>query len=207
MSKIILPKAVCFDLDGCLIDATDWHYEALNKALGLFGYSIKRGDHIKVYNGLPTKEKLKIMSQQQSLPVGLHEVIDDQKKIYTNELIQLRCRPAYDKILMLEYLQSKGVKLVCCSNAIQVSVEDMLKRAMIDHFFEHIIGNDVGFTPKPAPDIYLEAFRRLEIDPKDIWIVEDAPHGIEAAKASNAGRVIEVSGYNEVNLSLFTNLI
>ena len=199
-----LPKAICFDLDGVLIDATEWHYEALNKALGLFGYGIGREDHIKVYNGLPTSEKLKIMSRDQNLPVGLHSVIKEQKKIYTNELIQLHCKPAYDKIVMLRYLVNAGVKVVCRSNAIQVSVEDMLDRSLLFNFFYDVIGNDVGFAPKPAPDIYLEAFKRLAIHPKDIWIVEDAPHGIKAAKASGAGRVIEVSGYEQVNLNLFT---
>ena len=35
-------KAILFDMDGVLIDAKEWHYEALNQALGLFGYTITR---------------------------------------------------------------------------------------------------------------------------------------------------------------------
>ena len=42
MSKI---KAILFDMDGVLIDAKDWHYEALNQALALFGMQISRFDH------------------------------------------------------------------------------------------------------------------------------------------------------------------
>lgn len=38
-------KAVIFDMDGVLIDAKEWHYEALNKALALFGFNISRYDH------------------------------------------------------------------------------------------------------------------------------------------------------------------
>lgn len=195
-------KAVLFDLDGVLIDATEWHYEALNEALGLFGYGIGRDDHIKVYNGLPTKEKLKIMSEQDGLPLALHSVINTQKKLYTRKQIELNCKPDYAKIIMLKWLENKGLKLACCSNAIQVSVEDMLDKAMLDEYFDEIIGNDVGFAPKPAPDIYLEAMKRLNLKPEECLIVEDAPHGIEAAKASG-GKVIEVSGYSDVNLSLF----
>ena len=199
-----LPKAICFDLDGVLVNATDWHYEALNKALNLFGYKIGRDDHIKVYNGLPTAEKLKIMTKQQNLPQGLHSVIKAQKKIYTNQLIQKHCRPYYDKLLMMQYLKANGVKLACCSNAIQESVEDMLKRSLLYDYFEFIIGNDSGFKPKPSPDIYLAAFDKFpNISRQEIWIIEDAPHGIEAAKKSKAGRVIEVDGFEDVNLSLF----
>ena len=51
-------KAVLFDMDGVLIDARDWHYEALNKALAIFGMEINRYDHLVTYDGLPTKKKL-----------------------------------------------------------------------------------------------------------------------------------------------------
>jgi HAD superfamily hydrolase (TIGR01509 family) len=200
--NITSSKAVLFDLDGVLIDATEWHYEALNEALGLFGYSIGRDDHIKVYNGLPTKEKLKIMSNKNNMPLALHSVIRTQKKLYTQKQIDKNCKPDYSKILMLSWLKSKGMKLACCSNATQESVEYMLEKSMLKGYFDEIIGNDVGFSPKPAPDIYLEAMKRLDLKPEECIIVEDAPHGIEAAKSSG-GKVIEVSGYSDVNLNLF----
>jgi len=195
-------KAILFDLDGVLIDATEWHYEALNQALGLFGYKIGRDDHIKVFNGLPTAEKLKMMSAQGKVPVSLHTIIKEQKKLYTKKQIEKYCKPDYSKILMLRYLKKQGMKLACCSNAIQVSVEEMLERALIKDYFDEIIGNDVGFKPKPAPDIYLEAMRRLKLNPEDCIIVEDAEHGVQSAIAAGVD-VIEVSGYNDVDSSLF----
>ncbi|HCF3308648.1 TPA: HAD hydrolase-like protein, partial [Pseudomonas aeruginosa] len=53
-------KAVIFDMDGVLIEAKDWHYDALNKALNLFGYNISRHDHLTSYDGLPTSRKLEM---------------------------------------------------------------------------------------------------------------------------------------------------
>lgn len=50
-------KAVIFDMDGVLIDAKEWHFEALNTALGLFGMQISRYDHLVTYDGLPTRRK------------------------------------------------------------------------------------------------------------------------------------------------------
>ena len=55
MSRI---SAILFDLDGVLIDATEWHYEALNRGLRLFGFDITRYEHLADYNGLPTRKKL-----------------------------------------------------------------------------------------------------------------------------------------------------
>lgn len=52
-------KAILFDMDGVLVDAKDWHYEALNQALSLFGMEISRYDHLVTYDGLPTKKSSK----------------------------------------------------------------------------------------------------------------------------------------------------
>jgi len=197
-------KAIIFDLDGVLIDATEWHYEALNKALGLFGYTIGREDHLKIYNGLPTAEKLKIITEKQGLPFGLHDIIKALKRKYTDEIVNQQCRPNHHKQIMLTHLKNKGYKLACCSNAQKYSVMNMLIKSEIDHFFDEIIGNDEGFKPKPAPDIYLATFAKLNLLPEETIIIEDAPHGIEAAKASGA-QVIAVRGHEDVTLSLFAN--
>jgi HAD superfamily hydrolase (TIGR01509 family) len=197
-------KAIIFDLDGVLIDATEWHYEALNKALGLFGYTIGRGDHNEIYNGLPTNEKLKIMTEKQGLPRGLHEIIKSMKRKYTDEIVSQKCRPDHKKQLMLNHLKNKGYKLACCSNAQKYSVMNILIKSEIDHFFDEIIGNDEGFKPKPAPDIYLATFAKLNVLPEETIVIEDAPYGIEAAKASGA-QVIAVRGHEDVTISLFIN--
>ena len=80
MTKI---KAILFDMDGVLIEAKDWHYEALNNALQLFGMEISRYDHLITYDGLPTKKKLEMLTMERGLPVGLHHFINDMKQQYT----------------------------------------------------------------------------------------------------------------------------
>ena len=56
-------KVILFDLDGVLVDACEWHYLALNRALKECGLSeISEQDHVKKFNGLPTRVKLKMMN-------------------------------------------------------------------------------------------------------------------------------------------------
>jgi beta-phosphoglucomutase len=198
-------KAVIFDLDGVLIDATEWHFDSLNDALRVFGYEIKREEHLTTFNGLPTSEKLRLLSEKNNLPAGLHPIIQNLKQKFTNEKIFQACTPDHAKQVMLKHLKNKGYKLACCSNALKDSVLHMLQSAHIINYFDEIIGNDEGFKPKPAPDIYIAAFKRLKVKPQDTIIVEDAAHGIEAAKESGA-KVMAVRGYHDVNLSLFMDL-
>ena len=86
-------QAVVFDMDGVLIEARDWHYEALNRALGHFGWNISRADHLSTFNGLPTRDKLDMLSRTQGLPRELHGFLNKLKQRYTRELIVTSCQP------------------------------------------------------------------------------------------------------------------
>ena len=199
-------KAVIFDLDGVLVDATDWHFKALNDALALFGYEINKQDHLTVYNGLPTNEKLNLLSKRKGFPSGLHDVVKRLKRKYTDQFVEQFCRPSYEKQIMLTHLKKSGIELAVCSNAQKYSVLNMLKKSQIDHFFDLIVGNDEGYKPKPNSEIYLATFKKLGVKPSEVIIVEDAPHGVKAAKGSGA-HVIEVPGFEQVNLGVFENYL
>ena len=80
-------KAVIFDMDGVLIEAKDWHYEALNRALRLFGLEISYLEHLTTFDGLPTKKKLEILSVDRKLPKSLHNFINQMKQLYTMEIV------------------------------------------------------------------------------------------------------------------------
>ena len=88
-------KAVIFDMDGVLIEAKDWHYEALNRALRLFGFEISRYDHQTTFDGLPTKRKLQILSTVDNLPEQLHDFINDMKQRYTMEIVNAQIGRAH----------------------------------------------------------------------------------------------------------------
>ena len=198
-------KAVLFDLDGVLVNMPRGHYEALNKALCLFGAKIEEEEHYSFFNGLPTRKKIEALEKAGRLPGGLKEVINSIKQKHTKDIIPHYCKPDYSKIILLRHLKNRGYKLGCCSNSIKETLHIMLKSARLYDFFDIIIGNDEVVNPKPHPEIYLKAFAALKVSSRQTIIVEDSPHGIASAKASGAF-VIEVKGHEDVNLSLFDNL-
>ncbi len=195
MSKV---TAILFDLDGVLIDATEWHYNALNRALGLFGFTITRYEHMVAYNGLPTRKKLEMLSVEKRLPRALHGLIQRVKQVYTREEILAHCWPTFEKEYMVNRLKREGYRLAVCSNAVRESVELMLNRAGLIHYFELLLSNEEVTRAKPDPEIYEIAFQRMAVAPEEVVIVEDAPHGIESARRSG-GHVCEVTGFTEVD--------
>jgi HAD superfamily hydrolase (TIGR01509 family) len=191
-------KAVIFDMDGVLIDAKEWHYEALNKALLLFGMEISRYDHLVTFDGLPTKKKLEMLSLERGLPEELHEFINILKQQYTMEIVNQKCKPMFHHEYALAKLKSNGYKLAVCSNSIRNSVQIMLKKAALLNYMEFFISNQDVKNGKPDPEMYNNAIKRLGLKPKECLIVEDNEHGIMAAKASGAN-VMEVEVVQDVN--------
>ena len=101
-------RAIVFDMDGVLIEAKDWHYEALNKALRLFGYEISRYDHLVTYDGLPTSKKLEMLSLEKGLPRGLHQFINQMKQSYTVDMVHTSCSPRFFHEYALSRLKAEG---------------------------------------------------------------------------------------------------
>jgi HAD superfamily hydrolase (TIGR01509 family) len=199
-------KAVLFDLDGVLVNMPRGHYEALNKALGLFGAHIEEDEHYTHFNGLPTRKKIEELEKQDRLPEGLKEFINSIKQRYTKEAIPAYCPPEYSKIIMLEQLKRNGYLLACCSNSVKETLHLMLKSAHLLDYFDLVIGNDEVTNAKPHPEMYLLAMERLGVTPDETIIVEDSPHGIAAAKATGA-TVYEVRNTEDVHLGLFADLL
>ncbi len=199
-------KAVIFDMDGVLIEAKDWHYEALNKALNLFGYAISRHDHLTMYDGLPTSRKLNMLSVERELPAELHSFINEMKQIYTMEIVYAQCKPTFVHQYALSSLKSRGYKLAVASNSIRNTVEVMMEKARLDQYLDLKLSNEDVEYPKPAPDIYTKAIHTLGLSPDECLIVEDNENGIRAAQASGA-HVLVVDNVGDVNLENITSRI
>lgn len=171
-------------MDGVLIDAKDWHYQALNQALSLFGMEISKYDHLVTYDGLPTKKKLAMLSKERGLPEGLHNFINDIKQDYTFQLGYQLCKPTFIHQYALSNLKIMGYKLASCSNSIKKTMEIFYERAALDSYLEFFISNEDVTLPKPSPEMYLLAMNKFGLKPEECLILEDNENGIRAARES-----------------------
>lgn len=179
-------KAIVFDMDGVLIDAKEWHYEALNRALALFGHAISRHDHLSTFDGLPTKRKLEMLAVQDGLPRELIGFISEMKQRYTMDLVYRHCRPTFVHEFALSRLKAEGYKLAVASNSIRNSVIVMMEMSSLAPYLDVQLSNEDVIKAKPDPEIYTEAMRRLGTTPAETLVVEDNEHGIRAATDSGA---------------------
>lgn len=199
-------KAVVFDMDGVLVDARDWHFDALNFALSYFGAAISRDEHLVRFDGLPTRVKLDMLSDEGRIPRKLHGLIESIKQRETQRIISVKCQPTFEHQILLQTLRQHGKLLGLASNSIEDTIRFMMTRCQLIDLFDIIAHNKSVSRAKPHPDIYIYAFQQLGVEPSEAIVVEDNPNGIKAAKDAGA-RVMEVDSPSELSRASFFHFV
>jgi HAD superfamily hydrolase (TIGR01509 family) len=199
-------RGVLFDMDGVLIDATEWHYDALNEALEIFGYTIERLDHLTRFNGMTTRKKLEILTEERGFPQELQDVVSDIKQDRTLRIAAKKCFPTAAHLILLSTLRNRDIKIGVVTNSIRKTSEFMLQYSGIFDFLDVLITNEDVVNPKPNPEGYLLGMSKLGITPSETVVIEDGMHGIVAAKAAGAN-VVEVLNPDEVSLEILEQIV
>ena len=197
---------ILFDMDGVLIEAKEWHYEALNRALDLFGMPISRFDHLTTFDGLPTRKKLEMLSVERGLPEELHEFINEMKQAYTMQMVHAQCKPTFVHEYALSSLRAAGYQLAVCSNSVRQTVVTMMDKANLSPYLDLMVSNEDVSKGKPDPEMYLKAMSTFGLLPTECLIVEDNENGIKAARASGA-HLLVVKDVLDTNLDNLTAAI
>ena len=200
-------KMVIFDLDGVLLDACDWHRDALNASLKeVCNYEISLADHYTTFNGIPTRVKLKRLTEMGILPEEEHERVYNLKQKKTIDIIQENAAPRPEKIALMKWLKEHSVRVSCFTNSIRETAYLMLEKTGIKEDLALIITNQDVEHPKPHPEGYKKVLDHFNIAPEDAIIVEDSPKGKKAAYAAGCA-VLEVENAEQVNIKVLKEFI
>jgi HAD superfamily hydrolase (TIGR01509 family) len=191
-------KLIIFDLDGVLVEAKNIHYEALNMALGK-KYHISWEDHLSIFDGLKTKQKLQILSDSKNLPIEKHDKIWKDKQAYTLKMLR-EVKPQQNISEVFKYLNKNNYKLAVCSNSIRKTVLTVLSKLDIIEYMDFIISNEDVKNSKPHPEMYWKAISVMNCLPEETLIVEDSPYGLLAASRTNS-HILRVKNPKEVTVN------
>jgi HAD superfamily hydrolase (TIGR01509 family) len=201
-------KAIIFDLDGTLIALKNCHYEALNKALGVYGgvYKISLEDHYSKFDGLPTKDKLNMLTNERGLPPELHKKINEDKQKHTIEYIISNVNRDDNLVSLFSKIKEQGIKIIVASNSVTHTIYSVLVKQEVVKYVDLVVSNQDVVHPKPNPEMFLYAFARLGLKPKECIILEDSPYGLDAARESG-GHVLKVSEPSDITFDFVNRKI
>ena len=177
-----MTTAVLFDMDGVLVDSEPIIKAAAIRALAEFGIQARPEDF------------------EPFVGTGEDRYVGGVAELHGQTYVAAMKHRTYDWFLkllpdmgkafpgakdLIESLRARGIPCAVASSADRIKVEANLTTVLqvpLDRFAAIVTGEDV-FRRKPHPDIFLEAARRLDVPPEACCVIEDAVHGVEAAKA------------------------
>ena len=197
-------KLVIFDLDGVLIDSKEYHYEALNLALG-DQYKISQEEHNRDYDGLPTSEKLRILSEKKGLSPSKFDQIWKDKQENTLNIFKNSISKDYELMNFFQQLTDEGFKIAVASNSIRNTVKIILLRLGLLEFVDIYVSNEDIVRNKPYPEMYWKCMIALGALPDNTVIIEDSVVGRQGALDSKC-HLIPVENRKDLDQSKIDNI-
>jgi beta-phosphoglucomutase family hydrolase len=173
--------AVLWDLDGVLVDSTRFHYEAYRRLLAESGRDISF-DEFRNLIGLRNEAILQRLLGE--LPPQEVERLGERKEEFFRELIAGKVEALPGAAGLARRLSESGVLMAIVSSTPRVNVELILGSLGLGGAFAVVVGAEDASRGKPHPEGFLTAAERLGVAPVHCVVLEDAPEGIQGAKAA-----------------------
>lgn len=187
--------AVLWDMDGVLVDTAELHYQTWKQTLAGYGIQFSR----QLFNesfGMNNEQTLTRILGRPPEPSFLQESSDHKEDKFRKSIPgQIELYPGVRKLL--QELQSAGVRQAIASSAPQENIDALVNELNMASFFQAIVSGHL-LNSKPDPATFLLAAERLGVNPQHRVVIEDALHGIEAARRAGM-KCIAVATTNPVD--------
>lgn len=176
-------QAFIFDMDGVIIDSEPMHFEVDIQVMNYYGSAITH-EQLEQYVGMTNPEMWAAVKEQHNLTPSVSEIIEYQLSNKIEMLTSREMEPIDGIRELLAELKARNIPAAIASSSPPVFIKAVLRKFdLLDHFECVVSGEEVD-KGKPAPDVYLKAAELLGVKPQDCMVLEDARHGVAAAKAA-----------------------
>jgi HAD superfamily hydrolase (TIGR01509 family) len=175
--------SVVFDLDGTLVDSEPNYYEAGRQTLAEYGVPGFTWCEHERYVGVSTLETARLWKREYGLAAPVDELLAATNRRYL-ELARTATRVYPEMRKFVELLATEGVPMAVASGSSPEAIDAILSGTGLDAFLRTVVSADEVPRGKPAPDVFLEAARRLGAAPAACVVLEDAAPGAAAAHAA-----------------------
>lgn len=191
-------NAVIFDLDGTVLINEEIYSSAFLEVLKKHGVSDKDLGHNHPQTpGIGLRENWEVLKKRYTLPqnLSLGALVHETQDIYHLNLDKVKIRPGFHQLH--QDLTEQDVLLALATSNDWWLVEDELQDLGLQKYFDATVtGEEVAYK-KPAPDIFLEASKKLGVEPQSCVVIEDSVAGVEAAKAAGMKCVAVLGSFTQ----------
>jgi pseudouridine 5'-phosphatase len=175
---------VIFDMDGVLLDTETLYTEATQHIVGRFGktydWSVKAN-----MIGRPAMDSARYLVETLALPISPDEYLSERAVIFEKLMPTAEAMPGARELTT--FLAARGIPMAVASSSSRAmfDLKTTRHRKWFTTFDVVVLGDDARVhRGKPAPDIFLVAAGALGASTDRCLVIEDAPAGVDAARAA-----------------------
>jgi beta-phosphoglucomutase len=191
--------AVIWDMDGTLVDTAELHFQAWAALAREIGKPFTRAGFAATF-GWRNPEIIPKLFGSHCSAQDIEELGNRKENLYREQAKQgVDLLPGARQLL--EGLQASGFKQAIGSSAPRANLELILELTASAQFFQALVSMEDTQRGKPDPEVFVRAAGKLAVSPERCLVIEDAPVGIQAARAGGM-RAIAVTfvGHHDINL-------
>ena len=174
-------RALVFDMDGTMVDSMPAHARSWEVFTRRHGSAMPIAEVLKKTTGRTGVECIRVLMGEDTPEDRAVALINEKEALYREYFdAEFREVPGFREFARRAAAQ--GLRLAVATAGDKNNIAFTLRRLMLATPPDTIVGGDEGIAGKPAPDLFLEAARRVTSTPAECIVFEDAPFGIEAAR-------------------------
>lgn len=180
-------EAVIFDMDGVLVDSVPLHVKAWNATLGEYGLpSLDYSAYLTALGRTNMDMIVKFLGRNHvDLPVTTRREIVERKERFFRSRIQEEAQAMPGVLDWLRFLANKRIRCAVASSGEMANIVAVLDALDLSDYFSSVLSGARLPKSKPDPMLFSLAAASLGVRPEKCLVIEDAPAGIQAAKAAN----------------------
>lgn len=198
-------KGIIFDFNGTLFWDSEKHQEAWREFSKRLREHAFTDDEMREYMfGRTNEDIIKYLIGKQPSKKMVENFAKEKEAVYRD-----MCRKdakntvlAPGAVEFLGFLTENNIPHIIATMSEKDNVDFYIDEFKLERWFDldKIVYSDGTIPGKPAPDIYVKAAQKLNLQPQECIVVEDAVSGIESARAANIGKIIAIASMESVDL-------
>jgi beta-phosphoglucomutase family hydrolase len=173
-------QGLVFDCDGTIADTMPLHYEAWSQAFQQHGQKFPEALFYEMA-GIPTAKIVEILNERHGWKLPVEETAHLKEQLYVERIH--RVTPIEPVVKIVKEYAGKLPMAVATGATRAICIKTLSSMDILQHFKALVTADDVE-RGKPAPDIFLEAARRLGVPPKTCYAFEDGDLGLQSARSA-----------------------
>lgn len=176
-------RAVLWDMDGTLVDSAEYHWRAWCHAMSREGFPVTHEQFLATF-GQRNDAILRQWLGQKATPELIQRIGNAKESLYRKLVREQGIATLPGASEWVDLLHRQGWGQAIASAAPRANIQTILDALQASRCFQAIVSADDVHRGKPDPEVFLIAASKLGVAPKHCIVVEDALHGIEAARAA-----------------------